>query len=101
MRETLDDVIVSSTCCIPDRNLNIRRSLHGVTVCVNLVHFTDVQLADTSFNFAHVTHHHPDEVARLNVLLGDLVCFVRRNGQHLLCVRVVVSSGRLYCKIVL
>ena len=52
---------------------SFRQLLDWVTVRINFVHFADVQFADTRFHFAHIPHYHPNEMARLDVLIGDLV----------------------------
>jgi hypothetical protein len=45
--------------------------LHCIPIGINLVDLAQVQVADALFHFAHIAHHYPDNVVRLDELFGD------------------------------
>jgi hypothetical protein len=65
----------STTPSLPTvrNDASIWRLLGWITIGVNLADLTDVQFADTKFDFAHIADNHPDEMVGQDVLLGDFV----------------------------
>src|SRR5262249_976525 len=67
-----------------------RHLVHWVSIRVDFVYLTQVQLADTGFHLVHIPHHHPDEMIGLDEPFSQGVGVVRRDRQRFLSIGVEV-----------